>query len=98
MAAHNQHECIGACHDRRAPAITPDTVPPVSDEPAPPAPVPAPLPTAAQRTTAEPAADRVPMPLRVTSDIAWRFLVIAAALGLLLWLIVQLRVVVIPVA
>jgi predicted PurR-regulated permease PerM len=44
------------------------------------------------------AADRIPIPLRVTSDLAWRFLVIAAALGLLLWLIVQLRVVFIPVA
>ncbi|MGI5126536.1 AI-2E family transporter [Pseudonocardia sp. CA-107938] len=67
----------------------------MSDEPAAPAPVPAP-PLAA--SPPPPAADRIPTPLRVVSDLAWRFLVIAAALGLLLWLVVQLRVVVIPVA
>lgn len=75
---------------------------PVTDEPdhpAPPAtsalvgppPEPEPEPEGVDRA-------RIPTPLRITSDLAWRFLVMAAALGLLLWLIVQLRVVVIPVA
>ncbi|MEN3302093.1 AI-2E family transporter [Pseudonocardia sp.] len=40
----------------------------------------------------------IPTPLRVTSEVCARLLVIAAALALLLFLIVQLRIVVIPVA
>jgi predicted PurR-regulated permease PerM len=40
----------------------------------------------------------IPTPLRVTSEVCARLLIIAAALALLLFLIVQLRIVVIPVA
>ena len=58
-------------------------------------------PPAGARAAAAPAAAdraRIPTPLRITSDIAWRLLVIVAALGLLIWLVIQLRIVVIPVA
>jgi putative heme transporter len=47
---------------------------------------------------APPPPSPVPTPLRVASEVCARLLVIAAALALLLWLIVNLRVVVIPVA
>ncbi|NMI01516.1 AI-2E family transporter [Pseudonocardia sp. K10HN5] len=40
----------------------------------------------------------IPTPLRVTSEVCARLLVIAAALGLLIFLIIQLRIVVIPVS
>jgi predicted PurR-regulated permease PerM len=40
----------------------------------------------------------VPHPLRVASELCARFLVIAAAVGVLIFLVIQLRVVVIPVA
>ncbi|MCW0215479.1 MAG: AI-2E family transporter [Pseudonocardia sp.] len=40
----------------------------------------------------------IPTPLRVTSEVCARLLIIAAAVALLLFLIVQLRIVVIPVA
>ncbi|MFC5996075.1 AI-2E family transporter [Pseudonocardia hispaniensis] len=43
-------------------------------------------------------APRIPSPLRATSEVCARILIISAALALLLFLIVQLRVVVIPVA
>lgn len=57
-------------------------------------------PAGAPPAAESPAVDRarIPTPLRIASDIAWRSLVILAALGVLLWLIVQLRIVVIPVA
>ncbi len=57
-------------------------------------------PAGARAAAAPSAADRarIPTPLRITSDIAWRLLVIVAALGLLIWLVIQLRIVVIPVA
>ncbi|GAA1857034.1 AI-2E family transporter [Pseudonocardia ailaonensis] len=44
------------------------------------------------------AASSIPTPLRVTSEVCARALVIAAAFGLLVFLIIQLRVVVVPVA
>jgi predicted PurR-regulated permease PerM len=44
------------------------------------------------------AADAIPTPLRVTSEVCARALVVAAAFGLLVFLIIQLRVVVVPVA
>jgi predicted PurR-regulated permease PerM len=40
----------------------------------------------------------VPMPLKVVSELSARFLVVVAAAAVLIWLLVQLRVVVIPVA
>jgi predicted PurR-regulated permease PerM len=46
----------------------------------------------------EPYRPAVPTPLRVTSEVSARLLVIAAAVGLLVYLVILLRVVVIPVA
>jgi putative heme transporter len=40
----------------------------------------------------------IPAPLRVGSELAARLLVIAAALAVIVWLVIQLRVVVVPVA
>lgn len=43
------------------------------------------------------AADReVPFPLRVTAGYAWRLLIIAAAVGVLIWIVIQLKLLVIP--
>lgn len=42
--------------------------------------------------------DLLPTPLRITSEVSARLLVIAAAVGLLIYLVILLRVVVIPVA
>lgn len=50
------------------------------------------------RAEAQLRSDLVPTPLRVTSEISARLLVIAAGLGLLVYLVILLRVVVIPVA
>lgn len=84
--------------DRRPGVDAPpaDAVPPPPDaaQPAPggapagPAPHPAPAPRAGT----------VPTPLRVASEVSARLLVIAAALGLLVYLVILLRIVVIPVA
>ena len=40
--------------------------------------------------------DQVPRGLRLTAEYAWRFLLIAAAIGVLIWLIIQLKLLVIP--
>lgn len=95
MAAHNQHEYDGACSAHHTVAERSGYRRGVSDEP-PPAPVPPPTtpPAGPPRT----AADRIPASLRLASEVSWRFLVIVAAAGLLLWLLVLLRVVAIPVA
>ncbi|WP_345414300.1 AI-2E family transporter [Pseudonocardia xishanensis] len=65
----------------------------------------APPPTPPDRDAVVHAADRetraaaaIPTALRVTSEVCARALIIAAALGLLVFLIIQLRVVVVPVA
>ena len=42
--------------------------------------------------------DPIPTPLRVASEVSGRLLVVAAALGLLIYLVILLRIVVIPVA
>lgn len=55
-------------------------------------------PPAPNRETGPRGSDLVPTALRVTSEIAWRTLIIAAAFGLLVFLVVELRIVVIPVA
>ncbi len=53
--------------------------------------------TLRERASASPTADEsVPRGLQVASAYAWRFIVIAAAAGVLIWLIIQLRVLVIP--
>ena len=41
--------------------------------------------------------ERQPQWLRWTSDVAWRVLVVAAALAVVMWLLVRIRVVVVPV-
>src|SRR5690606_31757112 len=38
----------------------------------------------------------IPAALRVTAGYAWRFLVIAAAVGVLVWLVMQLKLIVVP--
>jgi len=51
------------------------------------------------RPTARPAAsapDAVPLGLRIATAYAWRFLVIAAAAGVLVWLVIQFKLLVIP--
>lgn len=61
-------------------------------------PVPPPSPVVPEQRSRRSAASYVPTPLRATSEVAARGLVIAAAAGLLVFLVIQLRVVVIPVA
>ncbi len=39
---------------------------------------------------------QVPRGLRLTAEYAWRFLLIAAAVGVLIWLIIQLKLLIIP--
>lgn len=58
--------------------------------------VPVPVLVAAEPTSNTPA-DGVPWGLRVSAAWAWRFLLVAAATALLLWLFVQLAVVLVPV-
>ncbi|GEL23007.1 AI-2E family transporter [Pseudonocardia sulfidoxydans NBRC 16205] len=76
------------------PTGTPPGTPPVDTERArPEAAAPAP-----NRATGPRGTDLVPTPLRVTSEVCARVLVIAAAFGLLVFLIIELRIVVVPVA
>ena len=64
--------------------------------PAPPAVVPATVPAAAAAVR-DPAAE-VPYPLRVAAALSWRLLVVAGALAVLGFLVIELSLVVIPVA
>jgi cobalt-zinc-cadmium efflux system protein len=48
------------------------------------------------RTVTTETSSAVPRGLRVTTAYAWRFLVIAAAIGVAIWLIIQLKLLVIP--
>lgn len=50
-----------------------------------------------QRTVSTETASTVPHGVRVATAFSWRFLVIAAAVGLGIWLIIQLKMLVIPV-
>jgi predicted PurR-regulated permease PerM len=61
-------------------------------------PVPPPSPVVPEQRSRRSAASSVPTALRVTSEVAARGLIVAAAFGLLVFLVIQLRVVVIPVA
>lgn len=54
-------------------------------------------PVPAQRVTADPLPGRIPQPLAVATGLAWRGLLIAAALAVVLWLLAQLSLLVIPV-
>lgn len=50
-----------------------------------------------QRRTVQAEADRgVPAALQLSAAYAWRFLVIAAAIGVIVWLVIQLKLLVIP--
>ena len=53
---------------------------------------------APNRDTGPRGTDLIPTPLRVTSEVCGRALIIAAAFGLLVFLIIELRIVVVPVA
>ncbi|SBS70139.1 AI-2E family transporter [uncultured Microbacterium sp.] len=48
------------------------------------------------RAVVSDAADSVPRGLRVASAYSWRFLLIAAAIGVAIWLVIQLKLLVIP--
>ncbi len=48
------------------------------------------------RTVSPEATDSVPRGLRVATAFAWRLLVIAAAVGVVIWLVIQLKMLVIP--
>lgn len=48
------------------------------------------------RTVGNDVTDALPRGLRVTTAYAWRFVVIAAAAGILIWLVIQLKLLVIP--
>lgn len=48
------------------------------------------------RTVISDAADSVPRGLRVASAYSWRFLLIAGAIGVAIWLVIQLKLLVIP--
>lgn len=55
-------------------------------------------PPAPNRRSGVRGSDLIPTPLRVTSEVCARVLIIAAAFGLLVFVIIELRVVVVPVA
>ncbi|WP_091231457.1 AI-2E family transporter [Microbacterium sp. 3J1] len=55
-----------------------------------------PRPVSTDRTVTTPADDAVPLPLRVTAGYAWRLLLIAAAAGVFIWLVMLLKLLVIP--
>jgi predicted PurR-regulated permease PerM len=48
------------------------------------------------RTVTTEADNAVPLPLRVTAGYAWRLLLVAAAAGVIIWLVIQLKLLVIP--
>ena len=49
-----------------------------------------------QRTVTTEVTEEVPRPLRLATAYAWRFLVLAAAIGVAIWLVIQLKLLVIP--
>ncbi|OAN33658.1 AI-2E family transporter [Microbacterium sp. H83] len=55
-----------------------------------------PRPVSTDRTVSTEADDAVPLPLRVTAGYAWRLLLIAAAGGVFIWLVMLLKLLVIP--
>ncbi len=48
------------------------------------------------RTVSTEADNTVPLPLRVTAAYAWRLLLVAAAAGVIIWIVIQLKLLVIP--
>lgn len=55
-----------------------------------------PRPVSTDRTVTTEADEAVPLPLRTTASYAWRLLIIAAAIGVFIWLVIQLKLLVIP--
>lgn len=55
-----------------------------------------PRPMTTDRLVTTEADETVPLPLRVTAAYAWRLLLIAAAAGVFIWLVIQLKLLVIP--
>lgn len=49
------------------------------------------------RTVSTEADNTVPLPLRVTAAYAWRLLLVAAAAGVIIWVVIQLKLLVIPI-
>lgn len=55
-----------------------------------------PRPVSTDRTVTTEADEAVPLPLRTTASYAWRLLIIAAAIGVFIWLVMLLKLLVIP--
>lgn len=55
-----------------------------------------PRPVSTDRTVTTEADETVPLPLRITASYAWRLLIIAAAIGVFIWLVMLLKLLVIP--
>ncbi|MFE6734392.1 AI-2E family transporter [Microbacterium sp. NPDC057650] len=49
-----------------------------------------------ERTVSTPVDDYVPMPLRVTAGYSWRILVIVAVIAVFIWLVMELKLLVVP--
>jgi predicted PurR-regulated permease PerM len=55
-----------------------------------------PRPVSTDRTVTTEADEAVPLPLRITASYSWRLLIIAAAIGVFIWLVMLLKLLVIP--
>ncbi|MFJ2368766.1 AI-2E family transporter [Microbacterium sp. NPDC087665] len=55
-----------------------------------------PRPVSTDRTVSTQADEAVPLPLRITAAYAWRMLLIAAAVAGIIWIVIQLKLLVIP--
>jgi len=55
-----------------------------------------PRPVSTDRTVSTQADEAVPLPLRITAAYAWRLLLIAAAVAGIIWIVIQLKLLVIP--
>lgn len=55
-----------------------------------------PRPVSTDRTVTTDADEAVPLPLRITASYSWRLLIIAAAIGVFIWLVMLLKLLVIP--
>lgn len=53
-------------------------------------------PPSTDRTVSTPADEHVPMPLRITAAYGWRLLVIAAVIAVFIWLVITLKLLVVP--
>src|SRR5690349_379723 len=55
-----------------------------------------PRPVSTERTVTTEAEEAVPLPLRITAGYAWRLLLIAAVVAGFIWIVIQLKLLVIP--